>query len=403
MSTKEEKKESKEKEDQGSSHSRYAVFELYAEFARVTLVGVASDSTCSVERTKIMSAPARFSAGAYAQVVEALIEALDIPEESQAIVIFDTHEAVLMQGIVSLQRADWNAEITMPELENAVRHGVWQLFQQDRLIAARFLKVQDSQLKLADVDVMQLKLDNHKVISPIGFRSHVISCLLRETFVRSEPWQQVVGVLTPERIISVVERSGFWAGQAALIAKEPALFLDVGPVQTGIYSVAEGVVTFIDTVLWGTAGVFGSVAKQFGVPIETAPEIINRYAMRQVSAVVAHAIEEALHAEFAVLMHTIEARRTKKNMPVYLHSVVPLPPLLSQDKLMRTLGITSPYIVLTDAIPVVHYNKNVPRGGLAASYDTAITTAVQVVAGLHVALVTKTAKQRARWISGTLS
>ncbi len=383
----------------------YAVFEFYAESARVTLIAVAADGSFFVDRTLALNAPGRFSAGEYARTLRDLYVACNIPDEAQAIMVFDGHEAVVMQGLVSLPRADWNAEITMPELENAVRHGVWQLFQRDRPSAARFLKLQEMQLKLADATVMQLKLDGHKVISPIGFRSHTIDCLLRQTFVRAQPWQQMLTILASERIITVLERSGLWAGHAALLTKSDALFLDVGQNQTSIYSLSDGVVTYQDTVLWGTGAIFTNLVKQFGLQVEFAPMLIERYAARRVSDAVSKEIERVLLAEFAVLMHTIEARRTKKSVPVYVHSVVPLPPLLSKDKLMRTLGVSSPYIVLDDTAispagdPVVHYNKSVPRGGLSASYDTAVLVVWQVSTGSHAALVTKTAKQRARWIS----
>lgn len=383
--------------------SRYAVFELYAECARCILVS-AHGGTIVIENVVVAEAPVRFSSDGYKRATEELLTKMRIPDDAQLIILFDRNEAVIMQTGLSMQRADWSAEITMPELDNAIRHGVWQVFQQERSGAGKLLHAADLKLRLSDVDVVALRLDGHRVVNPIGFRAQTIDVVLRQTFVRSEPWVQLVSLLPSERIIAVIERSGFWAGCAALIAKTEGIFLDIGEHQTFIFKLHDGAITFSDSVSWGTAGMFSNITAPLGLPTTMAPTLIGKYAGGLVSSHVGAHIEDALKQEFAVLLHTIEAHRAKRSVPVFVHSIVSLPPLLSHDKLMRKLG-AAPYTTLSEksvngaAHPVVHYESGVERGGLTPSYDTALALVIRASSATVEALATKTAKQRARWIS----
>ncbi len=386
------------------SSQRFVVFEFYANFMRYVIISVRADGIISVDKQNQMTRSAE-TGGGFARDLEQFLSAKTILEDAQYILVFDTKDAVLIQQSVALTRPDWNAEITVSELENIVRHGVWKLFQRDRSLAAKLLGVNELQLRLADIDVAQLKLDGHRVISPVGFRSHVVDCLLRATFIRSEPWQEILNLLSADKIMSVTERTGFWAGYAAALVKDEALFLEIGERQTIVYSLVGGAVTYRDTVQWGSGGMFAGVVAPFGLPVTVASALIDRYAAGQCSDAVANQIERALEAEFSVLMHTIEAHRNRRGLPVFVHSVTALPALLNHDRLLKRLGVSGNYTILTDENPagsrglVVQYNRSVPRGGLIPSYDTALALVRRVCAGSHESLVGKTARQRARWIA----
>jgi hypothetical protein len=383
--------------------TQYIVVECYDEFSRAVVI-TARGGELEVTQAVTAAAIHRAAPDGYRAMLDTLLSACVLDETAQALLVFDTSDATVMQQQVSLTRPDWNAEITMTELENSIRHGVWQSFQRDRAAAARFLATTELQTRLGDVDVVQLKLDGHRVISPIGFRSHVIDCLLRQTFVRLLPWQMITDRLGADKILSMVERSGLWAGYAALAVKEKGLFLDIGQTKTVVYELSAGALSYRDTVLWGTDRIFLNVSKTFGLPMSFAPALIDRYAMEKTSPAVRKQIALALQSEFAVLMHTIESCRTTQTTPVYVHSVVPLPDFLGQEKLMRQLGITSPYHELSAASvlgrgSVVHYNRTVIGDGLTPSYDTALALVHRYGGGGHETLLSKSAKQRARWIT----
>lgn len=387
-----------------SRAQQYVVFEVYARWVRRTHIGINDQQGWSVYSSETKRAPQMAAPYWYAETLRELATGHEASVGATAIFIFDRSTAYLSQQSVSLPRADWNAEITAPELETMIRHGIWKSAQHERVVAGRFLGVHELQVRLADVDIVQMRVDAHRVVSPLGFRGHEFECLFRKIFVKADVWRWATDSVAMDRIVAVSEESGSWASWVSRMARHEAVFLHVGEQETVVYTLHNGVVTYRDTVAWGSNIFFAGVAAPFGLPATWTHELVEKYQQGLCSFRMGKAIEDALAEEFSTLLHAIDASRSHRAVPVFVHSAVPLPDLGTMSHLMQRLGESARYQLVTiknllgDDAPVVHYTRGTTPGPLTPSYETPFALIARVRRdGNHETLMGKTAKQRVRW------
>lgn len=377
----------------------YIVFELYRDYARRTHILVQKDGSLVCDDFIFSRVSCVSPAGVANQLAHLLTK--EIPKNALIVLIFDSESAALVQNSATLSRPDWNAEITQGEFEGFIKRSVSQLHQFDRATAAKLLNTHELQLQLSDVEVVQLKVDGHRVISPIGFRSHDVTVTVRQTFVAINSWQQITSRIPAEQIVSVTTRGGFWSGCVATQNHDPALVLDVDEHQTVVYETKDGSVALRDGVLWGSENVFAAVVLPFGLPIFFAEKIIALCSTNLCSKAVKKPIVDAITAEFSLLSHTIEAHQARRSLPVFIHSDFELPALDILDKLDigRTLRSSLSFLSPSfDSKAVVHYTKSKRKEERTPSFATPVAVIAKISNGSFGAVLPKSPNQRMRWI-----
>lgn len=390
------------KEQLGGGAS-YVVFELHTEWIRKTQIRINAKNEWIVVASETRRAPRVVLPHWYSETLAGLATRGGV-QDASVLFIFDRTFAHLAQQSVAIPRADWNAEITAPELETMIRHGIWKSAQQERIVAGRFLGVHELQVRLADVDVVHMRVDAHRVVSPLGFRGHTLECLFRKLFVKADVWRWITDIIPAEHIVAVTEDSGAWASWVSGTVRQEALFLQVNEKDTIVYTLGGGAVTYRDTVAWGSDVFFAGVAGALGLPAAWTEVLIEKYRNSLCSFKMGRAIENALAEEFSTLLHAIDASRANRSVPVFVHSSVPLPELKTMEHLLQRLGESAHYRQVTpsslfhDEAPVVHYTRGTTPGPLTPSHETlcALIKWVQH-SGHQETLIGKTAKQRVRW------
>lgn len=378
----------------------YIVLELYREYARRTSVLVDADGSFTCKESVLARVSALGPTGIAAQLAHLLRTPLH--ERAQIVLLFDTESSVLVQNEATVNRPDWNAEITASEFEGAVRRSIAQLHQRERAAAARLLGTHELQLQLADVDLMQVRVDGHRVVSPIGYRSHDIAVMVRQCFVRSETWHHIISRIAPAQIIAVTTRGGFWASCVGMALHDAALVLDIDENQTTIYEVHDGAVSWRDTVLWGSQHVCKSIVAPFGLPIAFAPQLLDLLRQRACSQTVASILASALRAEFSLLSHTIEAHQSRRALPVFLASAFEPPILAFLSEIDAKVMARTPCSFLDFTFvskAVVHYSKNHLQESLAPSFAAPLAVVARIAVSTQGVLLQKSPNQRMRWIA----
>jgi hypothetical protein len=381
----------------------FVVLEIYSDWVRSTKILLEQDGSFLVDFSETKNAPNPILPGWQSDAVRDLVSSLGQIPEVSFLVIFDRGNAVVSQQGIVLPRPDWNAEITDAELEGAIRHGIWKTAQYERAVSARALGVHELQIRLADVDLLQMKVDGHRVMSPLGFRGNNIECVLREVFVKADIWNQITLHIPAEKIISVTERSGFWAGHVASVLKQDGVFLDTSKKEVLIYRIREGGIEYKDKVKWGSDDFYGYIVKQFGLSNSWAEKLIAYYVNGNCSYAMKKAIEDVLASEYSMLLHSIESAKEGRSVPVFIHDVVPLPRLELMPHLLSRLGQSALFthcdinFLSGSSAPVVHYNQKLEGGIFVPSFDTAISAISRFLAGGNETLLGKTARQRVRW------
>jgi hypothetical protein len=378
----------------------YIVFELYRDYARRTHITLQEDGSFVCGDSVFARTSATGPSGVSSQLAYLLKK--PIPTGALIVLIFDSESASLVQNSATLSRPDWNAEITAGEFEGFVKRSISQLHQHDRSTAAKLLGTHELQLQLCDVDIVQLKVDNHRVISPIGFRSHDVTLTIRQAFVRIESWQQIVARIPEDQIITVTTRGGFWSGCVGTINHDCALVLDIDEHQTVVYETKNGSVAIRDSILWGSENIFKAVVAPFGMPLSFAPNIINICFDDLCSPAVKKPITDAITSEFSILSHAIEAHQARRSLPVYIHSAFELPAFSVLEKLDLGHKLRVPFSFISLSFvskAVVHYTKSQSKEEHLPSFATPLAVVARASAGSHGALLQKNPNQRMRWIT----
>jgi hypothetical protein len=341
---------------------------------------------------------------AFAAQIPALMAACRSPHGAGVAVLLDAPLAAMLSGSVSLLRSDPLSEIRQAELENLIGHGLWKLSGSMRASAAEKLGIAEIQTCVADADVVQVRLDKHRVVSPVGFPARTVEFTCRQTFVDSKLLAALEAQLTDDTLVAVVEAPALMAGLVArTYPAADALVISVGGTETAAYRIQSGELHFIDSFGWGIQHLFAGIAREFALTEEFAHTLLERSLNQELSPAMQRAVQKAASGELALLSKGIAAMEPPRQvLPVYVHGQVPLPAFFFDPVFAKKLGLS---IELTEVNShfigeAAGFGVQLPQVPSAASEYTfdAVQSAIAEVCGANESsVITKTAKQRARW------
>lgn len=388
--------------DKGDS---FFVIEVLGSMLRGSLMSVASESK-QATLVRVLEQPlVNQSVEAFTSALVVLRKAVSLPVVVRTIALLDHRRAAVLSGSVSLVRSDPKAEIKQAELENLISQGLWKLVAMHRKEAAIKIGNDEARIRLADADVVRVKLNNHRVVNPIGFAARTIEIAYRETFVDQAILQTLHTELTEDNLMMIVEAPTVLAGLIArLNPVADFLFVDVGARETTVYRVEQMMLSYVDSFAWGTQTLLSSVALHFAVDEAGAVAIIERYGRHEVSALMRRAIEKAVSGELAILSNGLAAHQPpERSIPVYVHASMPLPSVVFDPAFARRLGLDLMLTAVNEQFIGAHagFVVQLQKQKLARSYysfSTALAAIADTYALAAMPLMTKTAKRRARWI-----
>jgi hypothetical protein len=164
------------------------------------------------------------------------------------------------------------------------------------------------------------------------------------------------------------------------------------------------ILSYVDSFSWGSKTLVSSIAGQFAVDERGASALIEQYAKHEVSPVMRRAIEKAASGELAILSNGLAAHQPAgSKLPVFVHASIPLPSVVFDPTFTRRLGLD---LTLTDVNEqfigthtgfVVQLPEKKNNFENDHSFGTILAAIADVYATAAMPLMTKTAKQRARW------
>jgi hypothetical protein len=351
------------------------------------------------------------NAEAFTRVLPELVKQSDLPATTRVLALLDHRRAAVVSAPIVLMRSDSRSELRQAELENLVSQGLWKLVNMHRPVAAAAMGIPETRVRLADADVMQIKLDGHRVVNPIGFTARAVELWYRETFVDEVLLKHLANALTEDNLSSVVEAPAMLAQLIARVRpQESFLFVSVGAEESLVYHVDHLACAYVDSFHWGTETLLGGVAHQFGTTRELTSQLLSRYGAKQVSPAVRKAIEAAASGELAILSNGIAAHQPKTgDLPVYVHGAVSLPEFLFDNTFTRRLGLSlsltevNEHFIGEQTGFVVQLQKSRTDLQTRFTFDAVLAVIADMYAASAAPLVSKAVKQRARWgsISGT--
>jgi len=383
----------------------FFVVEVLGSILRCSLISVAGGNKQISVDSSLQFELSDSSAESLARTLAMAKKKFRLPVTVRTIALLDYSRSAVMSGSVSLMRSDSKSEIKQAELENLVSQGLWKVIAAHREIAATRMGISDARVRLADADVLKVRLNNHRVVNPIGFPAKTIEISYRETFVDQSVLHVLNAELTEDNLTTIVEGP---AVLASLVARRNPnhdfLFIYVGATESIVYLVNQMIISRMDTFAWGASTLFGSMARQFSVDEQGVIEIINRYARHEVSPMMRRAVERSASGELAILSNGIASHQpADAALPVFVHAAMPLPDVIFNSEFSGRLGLN---LMLTEVNEryigepsgfVVQYKKQRRDSLSSYSFGTAMAAIADCYSTSAMPLMTKTAKQRARW------
>ena len=332
----------------------------------------------------------------------------DVPTLSRLKIILSLdHEAATMfEAQIVVTRPDSTLALSGSEFENLLSQALWKLFNGERPRAAVKMVLPVVSITIADADVLSIKLDDHRVMSALGFKAKSIRFDCRQTLVNQVRFSQLLEELPEEQLLSVQESS---ASAACLIAaSEPGeafLFVALGEAQTVLYRKTDNSFTYLDVLTWGGRDILKSVAGVFAVAPEEAGAFIDRYMTGRASRAVLKRVEEALKNELAILRNVIQTHRLKSGLEkIYVQPLSEIPKAVFEPHFLKR-AIGSSVVAVTEELisQKTGFTLTLSTPELAQADWTSVLSSVALAYGARdYEAESKIAKRRARWLSSDI-
>lgn len=303
----------------------YLTVELLKQGNRATLFGLDRDRAISVRR--MWSRPHEWG-------LERFLNALP-KGKYPTLLVLDPGIAATIPGAVLLLREHAGHTIDEAELENLISQAVWRFFDHYRPVAMSRLGVNDLDLLLANIRILDVRLDGHHVFNPLGFTAKTVDVVLEQTFAVRHVFDTIIAAI-PKHAIEFVVEAGV-AGLHALSRSVPHkkfvlgnLFADA----TSLYvferrphaagNVSLPMADLAGTFPWGERQLLGSMMDELAVEHSVAKAITARYIQRDLSPPLERRIGEYLDDGVTSLVRLLKSN-VRLAHPFYLNAFYPLP------------------------------------------------------------------------------
>src|SRR3989338_8793274 len=154
----------------------FLVIEVLPDFTRISLL------FGDLERKELEFIRSKTSAGRDYESLRRALKSFGKLSRQKIILSLDSDLAATIYSSVALVRENPRDPIDENDLDNLISQAVWKFFDRQRAKVAAKIGVNDFDVLLADVRIGSIKLDDHRVVNPIGFRARTIEVQLSQTF-----------------------------------------------------------------------------------------------------------------------------------------------------------------------------------------------------------------------------
>lgn len=335
-----------------------------------------------------------------------MLDRVGLKAAARIIISFDHSQSATLRMPIVLSRSEAKVPITETELENLVSRGLWKIFNQRRHAGAVKMKVEDIAVKVADADILAVKLDGHRVLDPVGWNAREIELQCEETLVAQTALNSVLQNVPEEQIVSLQEAPAAWPILVRLSGEEEDfLALAVLRAETVLYRYANEKMECVDTLAWGSQDILKAVGAMFGLAQDDAQEnvmaLIDLYRAGRASPAVLKKMEAAISQELAILFKGIEAHRPEQEIKrIFISSQFRLPEELLGARYLRKLDIHFAPTLLNQGwiSEKFGYTLKLNESEPADATDLAFAVLSAHHSQHKDAPLSKIAKRRARWL-----
>lgn len=362
--------------------STYIIIDIKEDAVRASRV-------LSAENTRRFEIIESFSS----QNIESAIKSVKLKSSEKIIISLSHRMATTIRADVAFLRVEPKFPITESELENIISRGLWKLFNQKRKVAALKMKTSDIEVKVCDADIVEINLDGHRALNPVGFCARDIRLICQETLVVAPLLNKLLQIIPEEQIAGFSEGPMAWP---LLVAEsgvyEKFLALTVLRDETVLYRYKDKKLECIDTFAWGIRDIHKAVSGFFGADISDAEILLEAYRNKKIGNGILMGLEGAIAQELSILFKGIESHKLDGEAGnIFINSEFNLPKIMlkKQHTLLDESWISEKFGYALKLKDSVHREQAVLSAFTIISAYRAQQKDTQF---------NKIAKRRARWL-----
>lgn len=254
--------------------------------------------------------------------------------------VFAFHPTLLttVHSSVLIPRDTPDIAIDESDLEQRLAQGIWRLFDRERARAASKMDTKDIDVALYETRVRTIRLDDHKVVNPIGFKAKVMELHMSHTFAPRVWIEALRGAFPQTQSVFAVEAGV--AGAEAIRRNSPEssfLFALLSEVETFLYRVEGNTITYVDTLAWGRRHLTRSISDALALEEVVAQDLFSLYQKGILSARMKRGLEQILMEEAQLFVRGLVFHKDSLMKRIYLHALFTLPEFMFEERFSRRL------------------------------------------------------------------
>lgn len=337
------------------------------------------------------------------QPLRELINRLSRFPQARIIVGFHAGLFVTRESVVTLRRAEPRTIIDEAELENLISSGLWKVFSRSQADIAQKIATPESSVVMLNAFIEQVRVDGHRVVSPVGFPAHTVELTIRYGATSRIVREFLAPLLSGEQEIYVVEIGVSELSRLTEYEKSCQMLVRVSETRTYVYASSEDGLGHVDTINWGRFSLIHAVMDTFMIAQEQAVALLSRMERGLTSDLMRKKVEGLLAQEVAVLLKGIEAHTERIGASqVYVSAPFSIPSVLFRQSGRGRADTAIP----VHTIPYnPHSGKDKSALPLSVKPNASSLSALCAIAHAAVRFfepsdLQKIAKRRARWLVG---
>ena len=229
---------------------------------------------------------------------------------------------------LSRDRARWDEELSIDELENLIAQAMAKIFNQCRGEAAKRLGIDDIHTILVAAKAERFKIDGHAVMNPIGFTGRKISLLLELTFTTRELFEELKPFFNAPEAFFFIESPEAWMRSIARVKRLPLNLIvsdETGPSSLFVFQMPRDAhpVLYREKLNWSFRKIFEAIEDAFAVEEATARALYRDFHGGKFSKAAARHFSKVIQAPAEDLLRELE--RLKISGFVHLDAGYPAP------------------------------------------------------------------------------
>ncbi len=225
----------------------------------------------------------------------------------------------------SVVRENALSPIDKEELENVILNLAWRLYDKERIFVSQKLKISEWDVVLADSKISDPRIDDRKVLNPIGFSGKSLSFCLENTYLNYLFWENIKDVLESwgGELVLCAEKNLIFDKISSLIERRDQIaFVEIGPYSTSV-AVLGNYLNSYRLFEWGSMNLIKSLSQRLDVSLELAKELQDLYSRGGMSEAAHEWFKKIFEKELKILAQGIalafkDVGLTEKISHIYL-------------------------------------------------------------------------------------